>query len=151
MGACLPLFRLVNDFLDEVENGSKTAVVQLFEHLVHDHLAALEHTADAHSGHAHHHVAGMQAPKGFQEKEVQTFFGHVHDQVEEFVDGFLVGLAPFAQFADGIEGAGSQLIGDRRHNVALLFQHDSSCCCMLLKEIAKYYVQTAPQFRDRNG
>ena len=128
----------MNDFLDKVENGSEAAVVQLFEHLVHDHLAALEHAADAHFGHAHHHAAGMQAAKRLQEKEVQTFFGHVHNQVEELVDGFLVGLAAFAQFADGIQGPGSQLIRDRRHNVALLFQHDSSCCCMLLKEIAKH-------------
>ena len=64
--SCSPALRrgclgFMNDFFDEIENRRQAAVVQFLEDFVNHHFAALEHAADAHFGHSHHHAAGIQA------------------------------------------------------------------------------------------
>ena len=90
---CSDIFRLMNDFLDEIENRSQTAVIEFFKHFVDDYFTAFEHAADANSGHAQHHVTGSETSKRLQKKEIQTCVGQFHDQVVEFVDRLFVGFA----------------------------------------------------------
>src|SRR5690554_7489119 len=126
--------RLVDDFFDKIENGRQAPVIQFFQHLVNDHLAAFEHAADAHFGHAHHHAASVQAAQGFDKEEVQPGLGQFVNQVEQLFDRLLVGLAAPFELAYCVQCAGTEFIGNRGNNMALLFQHRVSCCCMLASE-----------------